>query len=116
MPSSSSTNLWPPSGAIFRAAISSGARRRCLHQKSRSIDLARKVCIGSKSAIVNQPRKSRGFAEQVRQQMLPPFGISRGAVAAGLGRGRDQVIAAVLHALDFAIENSKFRQIALVVG
>src|SRR4051812_27198605 len=38
MPSSSSTNSWPPSGAIFRAAILSGARRHCLDRKSQAVD------------------------------------------------------------------------------
>src|SRR5436309_2035071 len=48
--------------------------------------------------------------------MLPVFRVSRGPVAAGVGRRGDEIIAAILHALGLAIKDAKFGWIALVVG
>src|SRR5260370_3699925 len=55
-------------------------------------------------------------AQQLRQQVLPPFRLARGAVAVGLRGRRNLVIGAVLHALDLTREDSELAWATLVVG
>src|SRR5262249_12684764 len=52
---------------------------------------------------------------ELLQLRLPEFRLATGTMAARVPAGRDQVDAAVLDTLDFALQEPGFRRIALVV-
>src|SRR5438105_2008496 len=59
---------------------------------------------------------ARRALQQVLELLLPEFRHARGAVTGGVLACGDQVVAAVLHALDLALEDPELGRVALVVG
>src|SRR4029079_17331904 len=61
-------------------------------------------------------RAPRRGSQQFLDLLLPKLGHAGGAVAAGVFAARYQIHAAILDALEFALEDSKLGWIAFVVG
>src|SRR5258706_11895778 len=62
------------------------------------------------------PPRQRRPLQQIRKVLLPQRRVAGSAVATRVAARRDEDVAPVLHALDFALENSELRRVALVVG